>query len=186
MLNVGSSMFEVQSFRSLDHILTMSGLWLCQRGQDPEKMSHLKDLPLRIDPLMPHRQGRSSHPEDFQTKFRPLYHYQGLLLQGHTHSRISCIRTYPFFSLLSKESRPKGPDFEFTPEGCSHPLTLFGFAARFVYRLSVALFFNVTRRTNPDTSCATASVDRKPKKPKKMAEPINSDPAQRTGFFRTK
>jgi len=62
----------------------------------------------------------------------------------------------------SKESWPRGPGFEFTPEGCLHRLSLFGYATRFVYRASVALLFDDTRLTNPDTSRATATVYRKP------------------------
>ncbi len=83
-----------------------------------------------------------------------------------------------------------GPGFEFTPEGCLHRPSLFGYATRFVYRPSarpgatvygyvkvfktydcfafhhyilmyqvwarVALYFDDTRLTNPDTSGATA------------------------------
>ncbi|MFH1351675.1 MAG: hypothetical protein ABII26_12190, partial [Pseudomonadota bacterium] len=64
-----------------------------------------------------------------------------------------------------------------------HPLSLFGYAARFVYRRSVALSFSVTRLTNHDSSYATATVDRKPKKNlKKLAEPMISDLALRTRF----
>ena len=49
-----------------------------------------------------------------------------------------------------------------SPEGCLHRLSLFGYATRFVYRPSVALYFDDTRLTNPDTSGATTTAYRKP------------------------
>ena len=56
-----------------------------------------------------------------------------------------------------------GPGIEFTPEGCLHRLSLFGYATRFVYRPSVASYSDDTRLTNPDTSGATATIYLKPK-----------------------